>query len=436
MNDTKFMTPLHLRTKRVISACAVACVLGFSAPSSAVEQLVDRVSVLVNDTAITEAELRLAIAQLRAQNTQASNEQLRKLATEELIMLTLQEQQAKQRGLSVDDATLDRAMQTLAQQNNLSLTNFRKNVTSQGMSWNELRDSVRRQILLERVRESEVLRRINVSEQEIEDYLAEQDSGLGQPQYQLEHFVVPIAPNADQATKRKTEKAVNMLQVALADNLSSQQIVGAFRARRIPLEGGPLGWRNANDLPAPMNEIVPRLMTSESSEPVVDGQGVHILRLLAVRQAKADAVEQHHARHILLKLNPLRTAAQAKQELDALLRQVQGGEDFAKLAKEFSEDYASAVIGGDLGWAGPGAMVPAFENQMKLLSPGQLSQPFETAFGWHIIKLEDRRLAEASATERRKQARAEIAKTKRATTTQRWLQQLRDQAYLEYPNES
>jgi len=428
------MTPLAPRFKPLISACALACLLGGASPAFAAKQLVDRVSVLVNDNAITEGELRKAETQLRAQNPGAPLEQLRKAATEELIMISLQEQEAKRLGLSVDNATLDRAMQTLAEQNNASLTNFRKQVASQGMPWTELRESVRKQILLDRLRDREVMRRINISDQEINDYLEEQNAIQGMPQYQLEHFVVPLPVRATENDKRKAEASVNMLQRSLDASRSAQQIVNEFRQRNMPLEGGSLGWRNARDLPAPMNEIVPKLQVNGSSEPVVDGQGVHILRLTAVRQAKADTVEQSRARHILLKLNPLRSGEEAKQELDSIRAQIVNGEDFAAMAHKYSEDYLSAVMGGDLGWFGPGAMVPAFESKLKLLAPDQISQPFESPFGWHIVMLEDRRQAEASKPERRQKATAAIAETKRAETTQRWLQQLRDQAYLEYPD--
>ncbi len=435
MNNALKMTSLAPNLKTLLGVCAFTCLVGVSNPSYAAQQIVDRVRVLVNDSAITEAELRNTIEILRARNANASAEQLRKTALEELILISLQEQEARRLGLSVDNATLDRAMQNLAKQNKLSLTNFRKQAASQGVDWNKLRESVRQQILVERLRDREVLRRINVSEQEVDDFLAAADVAAGQPQYQLEHFVVPLPVAANDEAKRRAEAAVNQLQRALADKRSAQQIVNTFKARNIPLEGGSLGWRNARDLPQPMNEIVPKLMTNEASEPVVDGQGIHILRLLAVRQTKSSAVEQSNARHILLKLNPLRDAESAKAELDSVRKQVLNGEDFAALAHKLSEDYASGVSGGDLGWFGPGAMVPVFEENLKLLAPGQISQPFESPFGWHLVKLEGRRQAQAPISERRLKAKAAIAETKRDQTTVRWLQQLRDQAYLEYPDE-
>ena len=436
LNMTLLAPKIKPQLKPLLTACALACLIGSTSPVFAAVQLVDRVSVLVNDAAITEGELKQAMAQLRAQNRNAPADQLRKAAMEELIMISLQEQEAKRLGLSVDNATLDRAMQSLAKQNKSNLTNFRKQVTASGMAWTELRESVRKQILLDRLRDREVMRRINISDQEVDDYLKTQDATQGHPQYQLEHFVVPLPPNVDAKTKGQAEAAVNALQRALDDKRSAEEIVAAFRSRNIPLEGGPLGWRNAADLPEPMNKIVPELMTGASSEPVVDAQGIHVLRLLAVRLNKTNTVEQSSARHILLKLNPLRDAEQARQELETMRKQILNGEDFAALAHKHSEDYASGVMGGDLGWFGAGAMVPAFEEKLKLLTPGQISKPFETAFGWHVIKLEDRRQAEASSAERRAKAQNAIAETKRANTTQRWLQQLRDQAFLEYPNDN
>ncbi len=428
-------TPLHPSLKPLLLACAIACLSGLPATAAfAATQLVDQVSVLVNDAAITEGDLRQAVKQLQAQNRNAPLEQLRKRATEELIMLSLQEQEAKRMGLRVDSATLDRAMQNLAKQNNSSLTNFRKKVVAEGLNWKELRESVRRQILLDRLREREVMRRINVSDQEVDDYLLSQASSEGKPQYDLEHFVVPLPSQPTADSNHRAEQAVDLLQKALGDKRNAKQIMAMFRARNVPLEGGGLGWRSARDLPEPMNKIVPQLMIGEASEPVVDAQGVHILRLKAVRSSKADAVEQSRARHILIKLNPLRDADQAREELELLRQQITGGEDFAALAHKHSEDYGSGVLGGDLGWFGAGAMVPAFEEKLKLLAPGQLSQPFESPFGWHLVKLEDRRQAEASKEERRQKATAAIAEQKRAKTTREWLQRLRDQAYLEYPN--
>lgn len=424
-------SPFRLRP--VLAACSLALLLAHG-PVAAVPQSVDGIRVLVNDAAITHSEIEQAAERLRAQNRQAPAAQLRKAALEELIMLSLQEQEARRLGLSVDNATLDRAMQSMAEQNKLSLSDFRRQVAAGGVDWVELRESVRRQILLERLREREVLRRINISEQEIEDYLAEQDANEGHPQYQLEHFVVPLPASVDAQTRRRAEAAVNSLREALDRGLSAEQIIAAFRSRGVPLEGGELGWRKASDLPSPMNAIVPKLMTGSASEPVVDKQGIHVLRLLSVRQNRAGTAEQSKARHILLKLNPLRGPREAERELNALRERVLAGEDFGQLASEHSEDYASAVVGGDLGWFGPGAMVPAFENRLKLLAPGTVSQAFETPFGWHLVQLQERRQAEASSAERRARAQAAIAETKRGQATQRWLQQLRDQAYLEYPD--
>lgn len=434
MTNAPNMTPMTPRLKPLLAACALSLLIS-SGSAFAAPQPVDRVSVLVNDAAITQSELQQATEQLRSQNPSSPAEQLRKRAMEELIMLSLQEQEAKRMGLSVDNATLDHAMQALAKQNNASLSQLRKKVTSQGMSWTALRTSVRKQILLDRLRDREVMRRINISEQEISDYLEAQESTQSSPQYQLEHFVVPLPAQMNKTTKEHAEAAVTLLQESLSKQRSAQEIMALFRTRNIPLEGGELGWRKAQDLPDPMNKIVPNLKTGETSQPVVDGQGVHILRLVATRQAQSGTVEQSSARHILLKTNPLRNATQARQELETLRQEMRDGKSFAALASEHSEDYGSGVMGGDLGWFGSGAMVPAFESQLKLLAPGQISQPFQTPFGWHIIKLEGRRQAEASSTNLRQQAQSAIAESKRAKATHRWLQQLRDQAFLEYPGE-
>jgi len=422
------------RLKPLFCACAIACCIGSAPAAFAKQQLIDRVSVLVDGSAITESELRQATAQLRASNPGAPLEELRKAATEELIMVTLQEQEARRLGLSVDNATLDRAVASVAAQNGANLTTFRRQVEGSGLPWKEFRKSIERQILLERLREREITRRINISAQEVDDYLADQDATDGQKEYELEHFVIALPPTVDAKARARAERAVNQLLTELDRKRSATAILRTLRGQQVPINGGPLGWRTVASLPPPMDKIVPKLTTGKFSDPVVDAQGVHVLRVLGVRTNTTDTVAQTRARHILLKLNPLRDAETAKTELNALREQIENGASFDALAEEFSEDYGSGVLGGDLGWFGPGTMTPAFEKELQRMSPDQVSAPFETPFGWHIVKLEERKQAPASKLERRNKARAAIGSSKQVETTKRWLQQLRDQAFLEYPS--
>lgn len=411
-----------------------------SGGAGAVDEL-NRIVAVVNDDVVLESELeaklRIVREQLSAQNTQMPPEDvLRQQVLERVIVDKLQLQLAARNNILVDDETLNASLRNIADQNGLTLEQFRAALESEGHPFAGFREEIRNQIILSRLHQQMVGNRINITEQEIDNLLAnEQAWGGGEREYHLAHILIAVPegspPEAIQAAEEKAKGVVRDLRAG-ADFAHTAVSVSAGQTA---LEGGDLGWRKAGQLPTLLAESVHGMRQGEITDPIRGTGGFHIVKLVETRGDGRHVITQTHVRHILLQPDELMSEIEARLRLEQLRERIIGGEDFAALARSHSKDKVSASKGGDLGWASPGDLVPRFEEAMNRLQPDQISDVVETRFGLHIIQVLGRRDHDSTDEFKRNKAREMIRKRKMDEELALWLRRLRDEAYVEYRTE-
>lgn len=401
----------------------------------------DRIEVVVNDDVITRHELdeRLATVkqQLRKQGTSLpAEEELEKQVLERMVMDLVQLQYAKETGVRVDDAQLDKALNRIAQQNKFaSLADFRAKLAKDGVDFKKFREEIRSEIISSRLREREVESKLVVSDTEIENYLLTQEKQAGKgEELELAHILLSLPEQASadkiQSVKRRAEQALAQLQ----SGSKFAQVAAGFSDAQDAMQGGNIGWRPSDRIPAFFLDALQKMQPGEISPILRSPNAFHILKLVNRRSKDMPVViTQTHTRHILIKTSELISENEARSRLAEIKKRIEGGASFAEQAKLHSED-GSAAQGGDLGWASPGMFVPEFEKAMNGLQPGQMSGLVQTDFGWHLIQVLERRNADVTVEQKRQRASAAIRSFKSDEAYQDWLRQLRDRAFVEYRN--
>jgi peptidyl-prolyl cis-trans isomerase SurA len=323
----------------------------------------------------------------------------------------------------------------IAEQNKLSPTEFRAALQRQGISYDRFRDDIRNEILISRLREREVDSKIQVAENEIDNFLAEaQSGGSGPAAYNLSHILVRVPENA---SPEQVEARLRRAQEALAKAQGGGnfgELAVAYSDAPDALQGGNMGWREEARLPEIFAEALAKLKPGEVSQIVRSPAGFHLLKLNDRRGAGGGAfvAEQTHVRHILVRVGELAPEADARRKSALLRTRIVQGADFAELARLNSDDTGSASRGGDLGWIVAGDLVPEFERAMTALKPGEVSEPVRTQFGFHVIQVIARRTADLSSDRKRLEARKVLRERRSDESYEEWLRQLRDRAYVEY----
>ena len=412
-----------------------------SKPAAAMATEIDRIVVVVNEDVITRHELDERLntirQQLKKQGTALpATEELEKQVLERMVMDMLQLQFAKETGVRVDDTQLDKALERIAQQNHFaSLSEFRTKLTRDGVDFKKFREEIRSEIIATRLREREVESRLVVSENEIDNFLLTQAKQAGKgEELELAHILVlvPEQASADkiQARKQRAEQALAQLK----SGNKFAQVAAGFSDAQDAMQGGNIGWRAAERIPAVFLEALQKMQPGDISPVLRSPNAFHIIKLINRRSKDEPVViTQTHARHILIKTSELTSENEAKNRLAEIKKRIEGGANFAEQAKLHSED-GSAAQGGDLGWASPGMFVPEFEKAMNALQPGQMSGLVQSEFGWHLIQVIERRNADVSVEQKRQRASAAIRAFKSDDAYQDWLRQLRDRAFVEYRN--
>jgi len=400
---------------------------------------VDRIVAVVNKEVITATELSEAVAtaqrQLRRQGTPLPERGLlERQMLERLILDKAQTQLARDKGIRVDELQLDRAVQRVAQSNNMSLADFRVALERDNVPFQAWREELREQIVLSRLREREVDDRIQVSDSEIDVFLAEmQAKPDSRAEYQISHILVRVP---EQTTPERVEAARARAQKALTEARAGADfasLAASYSDAPDALQGGALGWRSHDRLPELFSGALAAMKPGETSEILRSPAGFHVLRLSARRGAALDGapVAQTRLRHILIRASESMSEGEALRRLaDLRARIVSGAADFAEMARAYSGD-ATAARGGELDWVYPGDTVPDFERAYQELKVGEISQPVRTPFGYHLIQVLERRSADMSPERRRLQARQVLRERKADEAYQEWLRLLRDQIYVE-----
>lgn len=425
----------YLRLLFLLFVCAGPTV-GQSAPSPRQPLPGDRIVAVINDEVITANELRLrlnaTLSQLQRQGTVLPpREVLERQMLERMIMDKVQLQYAREAGMRVDDAQLDQAMQRIATGNKLTPAQLRAALEKDGIPFASFREEIRAEMAIARIREREVDAKLFVSEGEIDNYLSGSAANGGGEEYQLAHILLrsPESATPEQIQKLKA-KAEQVLERSTKGE-DFAQLAAAYSDAPDALKGGDLGWRSIDRLPRIFAETAERLRVGEVSGVLRSSNGFHLVKLVGKRGSGAlPAMQQTHARHILIKVNELVSGPEAQHKIEGLIERIRNGESFATLAKSFSQD-GSATRGGDLGWIYPGDTVPEFEQAMNALAPGQISAPVQTPFGFHLIEVLERRVQDVSGDRQRAVARQVLRDRKRDEAYQDWLRQARDRAYVE-----
>ncbi len=404
-------------------------------------QPLDRIAAVVDEDVILQSELQRAIANIKAQYAGRENQLppedvLSRQVLERLVLVKLQVARAQGSGIRVSDQELNQAMNAIAQQNGSDLDALRQRLAHDGIDFNDFRASVRDEITVQRLRQSFAQSRISVSEGEV-DAALKQQATVGN-QYHLAHILIalPDGSNADQiATGQKKAEGVK----ALLDKGELDFNAAAVRYSDSPnaLEGGDLGWRSLDEIPQAFAQLMEKMKPGEVVGPIRGPSGFQLLKLVEVRDASAASggehtVTEYHGRHILVRVDDHQSDAAAKAKIDTLRARIAGGADFETVAKESSEDNNSKGQGGDLGWFPVDAFGPAFGQQVAGIQDGGVSQPFRTDAGWHIVQRVGTRQTDVTNDNQRAQVRETIGRRKLEDEYNRFLQELRGEAYVSF----
>jgi peptidyl-prolyl cis-trans isomerase SurA len=399
----------------------------------------DRIIAVVNDEVILESELMDMEQTVRQQLRQRQaavppGDILRKQVLERLIMQRLQLQRAEQIGVRVGDDALNAALRQIADNNNMTLRQFRDVLEEDGYDFSDFRETIREEMIISRLRKAQVEDRVVVSDREVDNFLATQtvQAGDSEVEYQLQHILISLPEAASPEEVQQAQEKLRKVQALLDEGGDFGQIAAGYSDGQNALEGGELGWRKQGELPSLFADIVPDMAVGEISEPLRSGSGFHLVRLKDKKSEETHLVKQTLASHILIKTNELVTDEEAKERLNQLRLRILNGEDFAELARAHSDDTGSAIDGGSLGWVSPGVMVPEFQEKMDELATGEVSEVFQSRFGWHLIKVFDRREENMAEEYKRSKAREQIRQRKIDEELESWLRAMRDEAYVEY----
>jgi len=398
--------------------------------------LLDRIVAVVNDGVVLKSELDDRVAQIDA-NMRARGvpplprDQIEDQVLERLIIQETQHQRAHRLGIEIDDDSLNRMLTTIAQRNGIAFNELPQALAQQGVDYQRYREESRREMQIEQLRSRDVYSHINVSQSEIDAYLRKMSGRDESTEYHLSHILISIPTGASNEQIEEARKRALELRERASGGEDFSRLAVAYSAGAQALQGGDLGWRKLSAVPTIFVDPVLRLKAGEVSDPIPSPSGFHLVRLDETRGTSRIVITQRHVRHILVTPNEVLTEQMAYQKIVALRERIVAGEDFATIARENSDDHASASNGGDLGWSAPDSYAGAFEDALKGLRPNDLSQPVHTEFGWHLIELLETREHDDTEEQQRNIAFQELRKQKAEVETDHWERQLRDEAYVE-----
>lgn len=428
----------YRKSPAIILAAVLAILLSAGAPPlGAAPALLDRIVAVVDDDIVLHSELEnetvSLIQQLRdAQVAMPSERVIREQALERLILKKLQVAQAAKVGIEVDDDTLTRALVQIAERNNLRMEDLRDTLARDGMNLQQFRERIREELIISQLQNREILNRIQISRAEVERYLAENDSALsGRKAFRLRHILISTPEGASPQQIEGAQQRAREVLAAWRDGAEFGALAQRHSDGRQALRGGDLGWLEAASVPTLFSQAVFQLERGEVAGPLQSGSGFHLIELVDYRGGDRSILTQTRVRHILIRTDELTSDDDARERLRRLRERILNGEDFATLARANSNDQASAIKGGDIGWANPGDMTERFEEVMDSLAPGEISAPFKTRFGWHIANVLERRQQDVTDELQLSKARQEIRNRKADESLELYLRRLRDEAYVD-----
>ncbi|MBC8212188.1 MAG: peptidylprolyl isomerase [Gammaproteobacteria bacterium] len=396
---------------------------------------IDSIIAIVEDDVITNTELTNEVSRIRqdyaskGRNLAPSNS-LNRQVLELMIIKSILIQEAAQRGVTITETQLNSTMQNLAANNKKTLGQFREALLASGIDYDDFRDDIKDELAINTIKNSYANQNIDISEQEIDDFINRRGSDSESLEYKLSHILIALPDGA--STEQITTARVR------AEDIISQLKQGADFAELAQdnsaggnaLEGGDLGWRKLAQIPSLFTGIVQPMQIGEYSQPIRSASGFHLVRLDDKRDSEQVIVEQTHARHILIKPDQITSDEQARQQLESIREEILKGADFTELAKKYSDDPGSKGLGGDLGWFDKGTMVPTFEQVLDSTSPGETSAVFRSRFGWHFLQVLGRKKVDDTEETKRKKILEQLQTQKKDEVLELWQRRLRDQAFV------
>jgi peptidyl-prolyl cis-trans isomerase SurA len=402
-------------------------------------QMLERVVAVVNDGVVLESELdeqmREIITRLRNQNVPLPDEDvIRSQVLERLVLEEIQAQHAERAGIKVSDEQVNAAIGDIAKRQNVTLEEFPARLATDGIDYADYRIELKREIARQILRSRDVVQRINITPRELDQYLERQvKTASAANEYNVSHILIAVAQDATPAQLAQARKRADEVEQRARNGEDFGKLAITYSASETALEGGSLGWRKGSELPTFLGDVIGRLQPGDTSDIMQTASGFHIVKLNEVRAAGGpQMVQQVHLRHILLKPNAIEDDATVRQKLTHMREQILAGkDDFEVLAKTNSQDPVSAVAGGDLGWAQSDTFVPEFAAVAENLKEKEISEPFHTQYGWHIMQLLGRRDFDNSADAARERAFEALRDSRVEEATELWLQQIRDESFIE-----
>jgi peptidyl-prolyl cis-trans isomerase SurA len=399
---------------------------------------IDRILVVVNNDVITEGEFTSQVNTIKRQLRLARrpvppDAALRKQVLEKMIMDRIQLQYAERTGIKATAEDVDRALGQIAANNKLTVAQLRQALAHDGIKYEDFRSNIRNQLTIRKLINRDINERVKVSESEVDNFILNaKKNGNVEAEYNVSRIFIGIPEKATADVIAAAKKRAEDLLKKLHDGMDFERAAIEYSQGQEALQGGHLGWKKPGQLPDLFVQALKTMKPGQISGVLRSPNGFHILRLNQVRGDKGQAVTQTHVRHILIRPTAVVSVKDAKLRLEQLRERIVNGESFTALAKAHSDDVASSVDGGDLGWVNPGAMVPEFERAMDKLKPGEVSQPVQTRYGVHLIQVLGRRKADVTKARERAEARRQIHERKAKELYEQWLRQLRDEAYVNY----
>lgn len=411
--------------------------LMLSVSAEAKVAVLDRVAAIVNDDIVLQSELNQRTAaiyvNIKESGTQPPvKEVLKKQVLERLISERIQLNIGYNAGVRISENEIDETMARLAAGSNLSMQDYLASVNARGTSIKDLRQEIANEMIMMQVQQGSVMRGIHISEQELNNFLnSEEGKLMNSPDIMLGQILISVPSSATVSDISAAEKKLDEIIMQISQGADFKQLAIANSDDQSALEGGDLGWRKQAQLPSLFTDALEDLKPGEISNPVRSGAGFHLLKLYDRKGGEEKLIEQHFSRHILLTPNEIRNEEKTVALLNEIRSKLQSGEDFITQAKEYSEDPGSALKGGELGWSTPGSFVPIFEQTMNSIALNEISEPFKSQFGWHILQVTDRRMQDFSDEILRSRADNLLRQRKYSEELQVWLQKIRDEAYIE-----
>jgi len=414
----------------------LAAVLLTPSLTIAANQPLDRIAVIVNDDIIMQSQVQQAIDSAVAKLKQRDQPMPPKKAVitqvvESLIMESLQLQIAERGGIRVDDTSLNEAVQRIAAQNNMTLEQFQQALALEGTSYALIREQIRRELITTRARQGSVGPRIQITDQEIQNFLASAEGvELLKSKYHIGHILIKPASSSEADQQLAANRAQDIYQ-QLQSGADFAELARDHSAAPNADKGGDMGWRDSSQLPSLFSNAVQALNAGETAEPIASANGFHLVKLFEKRGGSSILQEQTLVRHILVQPTEIRSESQAEELIYELFTRIQSGEDFAEMARLYSGDPGSRAKGGELGWITPAGLVPAFAKVMQETPENTVSAPFKSRYGWHILEVQGHRQQDVGAEASRQKAREVLYKRRFNDELQLWLREIRDNAFVD-----